>query len=54
MLDEIWLRLLARYPTASELRIAAEELQKQEKSGGQKVQDIVWTLLNTKEFLCKH
>ncbi|MDR2705916.1 MAG: DUF1553 domain-containing protein [Planctomycetaceae bacterium] len=54
MLDEIWLRILSRYPTASELRIAAEELRQQEKSGGQKIQDIVWTLLNTKEFLCKH
>jgi hypothetical protein len=54
MLDDIWLRILSRYPTASELRIVVEELRQQEKPGGQKVQDIVWSLLNTKEFLCKH
>ncbi|MDR1963444.1 MAG: DUF1549 and DUF1553 domain-containing protein [Planctomycetaceae bacterium] len=54
MLDEIWLRFLSRYPTASELQIVVEELRQQEKYGGQKVQDIVWTLLNTKEFLCRH
>ncbi|MDR2439972.1 MAG: DUF1553 domain-containing protein [Planctomycetaceae bacterium] len=54
MIDDIWLRFLSRYPTASELRITAEELRQQEKIGGQKVQDIVWALLNTKEFLCRH
>ncbi|MDR0608955.1 MAG: DUF1553 domain-containing protein [Planctomycetaceae bacterium] len=54
MLDEVWLRFLSRYPTASEIRIAVEEIRQQEKSRGQKVQDIVWALLNTKEFLCKH
>ncbi|MDR2115315.1 MAG: DUF1553 domain-containing protein [Planctomycetaceae bacterium] len=54
MLDEIWLRFLSRYPTAMEFHIVTEELRQQEKSGGQKIQDIVWALLNTKEFLCRH
>ncbi|MDR3196948.1 MAG: DUF1553 domain-containing protein [Planctomycetaceae bacterium] len=54
MVDDIWLRFLSRYPTALEFRFVAEELRRQEKSGGQKVQDIVWALLNTKEFLCRH
>lgn len=52
--DEIWLTFLSRYPTEDEYRIAAGELRQEDKPGSQRIQDLIWSLLNSKEFLCKH
>jgi len=49
MLDDILLRIISRYPTASELRIVVEEFRQQKKPGGPKIQDIVWSLWNAVE-----
>ena len=54
MLDELWLTFLSRYPTETERRIVADELREPDKQGRQKLQDVIWSLLNTTEFLCKH
>lgn len=54
MIDEIWLTFLSRYPTEAERQIAIEELRRTDKPNHQKAQDLIWSLLNTKEFLCKH
>jgi hypothetical protein len=52
--DELWLTFLSRYPTEKEQQIIAEEFRRTDKQVLQKLQDTAWSLLNTKEFLCKH
>ena len=54
VVDEIWLTFLSRYPMESEYRIAFAELGQRNKPAGQRIQDLIWGLLNTAEFLCKH
>lgn len=54
VVDEIWLTFLSRYPTENEYRIASAELGQRNKPAGQRIQDLIWGLFNTAEFLCKH
>lgn len=54
VVDGIWLTFLSRYPTEAEYRIVVAELQKPDKSIALKIQDLIWCLINSKEFLCKH
>ena len=54
IVDEIWLTFLSRYPTENEYRIVAAELRQQSKPATQRLQDLIWSVLNTAEFLCKH
>jgi len=54
MVDEIWLTFLSRYPTEHEYRMITGTLQQQTRPRLQRVQDLIWSLLNTAEFLCKH
>ena len=54
MVDEIWLTFLSRYPTEHEYQIITVTLQQPNRPGVQRVQDLIWSLLNTAEFLCKH
>jgi hypothetical protein len=44
MLHYLWLTILTRYPTAHEIDMAKVPVY----------QDLIWTLFNTKEFLCRH
>jgi hypothetical protein len=44
MLHYLWLTILTRYPTAHEIDMAKAPVY----------QDLIWTLFNTKEFLCRH
>ncbi|MDR1483475.1 MAG: DUF1549 and DUF1553 domain-containing protein [Planctomycetaceae bacterium] len=53
-LDTIWLTILARHPTESELKAIENDFQKREIPATQKVHDLIWALINSKEFLCKH
>jgi hypothetical protein len=64
-IGELYLRAFARAPSADELRVALEYLEKKkqdvENSGEQGVsyrqiayEDIMWALINTKEFLFNH
>ncbi|MCA9115524.1 MAG: DUF1553 domain-containing protein, partial [Planctomycetaceae bacterium] len=50
---DCWLRVLSRHPSAAELEGATEHLAAAESlSSG--VQDLLWALLNTQEFLTNH
>jgi hypothetical protein len=51
ILDEFYLSILSRLPTDGEKQQALSYLGKEPKNRAQAVQDIVWALLNTKEFL---
>ena len=52
--DEVYLGTLSRYPTDAERELMGSAF---ESAGGQRrsaVEDILWTVLNTKEFLYNH
>ena len=50
---ELYLAVYARLPAADELALARSHLQRT-KSPQQAYEDIVWALVNTKEFLFTH
>ncbi|MBL4702537.1 MAG: hypothetical protein JKX85_14910 [Phycisphaeraceae bacterium] len=45
----VWMSILTRNPTASETSLIQEELKKVSQSDS--YQDIVWALINTREFM---
>jgi len=49
-----WLTVLSRYPTPSEERTAQDALTSKPGGENQGLQDLVWALVNTKEFACRH
>ncbi|MBO7521136.1 MAG: DUF1553 domain-containing protein, partial [Opitutales bacterium] len=49
----IYLSFLARYPTPAELDIAKKYLSSKAKTSLDGLKDIVWAVINTKEFLFK-
>lgn len=51
MLDEFYLAALARYPRESERALALRRLAEGDRRAGW--EDLVWSLLNTKEFLLR-
>lgn len=59
MLHYLWLTILTRYPTDHEIEMAKalfeQKLFSQIKKNETMIyQDLIWTLFNTKEFLCRH
>lgn len=48
----LWLTLLSRYPTDAETAAAAEFVKASPTR--ESIQDLVWALINTREFFCKH
>jgi hypothetical protein len=59
MLHYLWLTILTRYPTTHEIEMAKalfdQKLFSQIKKNDTVIyQDLIWTLFNTKEFLCRH
>jgi len=50
----IYLHLLSRYPTQDELSAVEEYFQAGRINRRQAANDLVWALINTKEFLCRH
>ncbi|MDR2170352.1 MAG: DUF1553 domain-containing protein [Planctomycetaceae bacterium] len=54
LLDSIWLAILSRYPTETELKIIENDFLKKNIPSQQKIQDLIWAIINSKEFLCKH
>ncbi len=54
LIDSLYLTILSRYPTADERTIAQNYLGGEKSNTGQAVNDLVWALVNTKEFLYRH
>ncbi len=54
LLDEIVLSTLSRLPNEEEKRVMLEYLTAHKKTRAQAVGDVVWAMLNTKEFLFNH
>jgi hypothetical protein len=50
--EELYLAALARYPTADEKKVVAESFQGREQK--RVLEDLLWTLLNSREFLFNH
>ncbi len=50
--EELYLAALARYPTAEEQQVVAEMLKGREPK--RVLEDLLWTLLNSREFLFNH
>ena len=53
-LEQLWLTFLSRLPTESERNRFQESFQKGKRPDKKGLADIIWTLLNSKEFLCQH
>ncbi|MFM7151713.1 MAG: hypothetical protein ACKO23_17945, partial [Gemmataceae bacterium] len=51
IIDEHCLGVLARFPTPAERQALAELFKEAGSSRRAAVEDVLWTLLNTKEFL---
>ena len=51
IVEEIYLAAMSRFPSEGERASASEHLGKARKARKQAVQDLVWAVLNTKEFL---
>ncbi|MBM4049065.1 MAG: DUF1553 domain-containing protein, partial [Planctomycetes bacterium] len=52
--DELYLAALSRPPSAGEAQKVTAHLAKDEKARRQAAEDLMWALLNTKEFLFNH
>jgi hypothetical protein len=53
-IEMLYLRILSRFPTEQETKIALEYLASAGKKRGPAVNDFVWALINSKEFLYRH
>ncbi len=53
-IEELYLRILSRYPTAEERRTALAYVSSSNRKPIESFYDIVWALLNSKEFLLRH
>ncbi|MGL4594037.1 MAG: DUF1553 domain-containing protein [Thermoguttaceae bacterium] len=53
IMNDIWLTFLSRFPTDYEMQQIRDSFD-QSKSSTQLLQDLIWSLLNSKEFLCQH
>ncbi len=51
---QIYLTILSRYPTQGESAIAGQYFETKGLLPGQAAVDLAWTLINSKEFLCRH
>ena len=48
MLDRVFITLLSRYPTTDEKNLLKSQLYRNGKGG---ISNIVWSILNTKQFI---
>lgn len=51
IIDELYLSTLSRFPTASEAAVLSAEFEKPETDRQRMTEDLLWSLLNTPEFL---
>jgi hypothetical protein len=54
VIDELYLAALSRHPRDDERGILLNAFAREEGGRRAAVEDILWTLLNTKEFLYNH
>lgn len=54
MIETLYLAALSRFPTPEEREIMAQAFGNSASSSRSAVEDIMWTLLNTKEFIYNH
>ncbi|MHC4722299.1 MAG: hypothetical protein ACYS6I_06275 [Planctomycetota bacterium] len=54
LIKMIYLNILSRYPTQAELTAAEKYFQTKDINKRQATNDLVWVLINTKEFLYRH
>jgi hypothetical protein len=54
LIKMLYLNILSRYPTQSELDTAEKYFQSSGTNQREAVNDLVWALINTKEFLYRH
>lgn len=54
ILEELYLAVYSRYPTDAEREAAGRFLEEQQGSRRKAVQDLLWAMLNTPEFVFKH
>jgi hypothetical protein len=52
--DELYLAILSRWPTAAERQAMAEILADAKSPPQQAIEDLAWALLNSAEFLYRH
>jgi len=52
LVDEVYLKLYSRYPDAEERKIAVSALLGEDLRDG--LEDLVWALLNSAEFIFNH
>jgi len=53
-IEELYLMTLSRFPTVEERRTLLDYLAKNKNARGQAVQDMVWAVMNAKEFVFNH
>jgi hypothetical protein len=54
LVNELYLWSLARHPSADEMKVAQEFFQSYGDKRVEAVQDLMWALLNSKDFLLVH
>ncbi len=54
LLDELYLKILSRFPTQEEQKLALEYLTDTKRRTNESASDIAWALINTGEFILKH
>jgi hypothetical protein len=54
LLEEIYLSMLARFPSDEEKQKLSQFMSENKGARAQALQDVVWALMNTKEFLFNH
>ncbi len=54
VIEDLYIRVLSRFPTDGEKRIADVYLKSPKRKPYDAFCDLVWALLNSKEFVLKH
>jgi hypothetical protein len=54
LVSQIYLTVLSRYPTAEEWKLVEAHSQRGAARGREAMVDLVWALVNSTEFLCRH
>jgi len=53
LISDVWLRTVGRFPTQEERRRATRHFESSQ-SVSQAASDLMWVMMNTKEFLLNH